>query len=143
MKPATLWSLVVVGVSALTCAAGYVAGSQHVLGRVLSPSAMSVCQKLVKVGVATHCVSDTPGGLGAAAVESVGFELADAPGKKGQVLAFDHAEHFDRTFAAFAEMAALAGPHRYGNRTARVFVQMNAQASPEAGSSVLKVLQGL
>lgn len=107
------------------------------------PSASEVCAKIVAAGVASGCREAKPAGLGAAAVESVEFDLIGVPGKKGAVMRFDRESFFASTEEAFGKMAALAGPHRYGSRRALVFVQANSDLSLEDGKKIKAIVDSL
>jgi hypothetical protein len=113
------------------------------LGCSKPPSALDVCHQLETAGVAAGCKEDKPGGLGAAAVEAAAFDLPSVPGKSGQVLRFDRDEFFSATEDAFGKAAILAGPHRYGSKKARIFVQMNEGASLEVGKRTKAVVDAL
>jgi hypothetical protein len=104
---------------------------------------MSVCQQLESAGVASNCRNATPGGLGAAAAEEAAFDLPSVSDHGGQVLRFDTDDAYDRTVDSFSKAAILSGPHRYGSRKARIFVQMNEGASPEIGAKAKAIVDGL
>ncbi len=104
---------------------------------------MDVCQQLEAASVAANCRNSPPGGLGAAAVEDAAFDLPSVPGRGGMVLRFDKDETYDRTVDSFSNAAMLAGPHRYGSRKARIFVQMNEGASAEIGAKTKAVVDAL
>jgi hypothetical protein len=99
-------------------------------------SAADACKALVSKGFGTGCKSDKPGGLGAAAWEAQGFDLAEPAGKSCQVLGFKKREDLDATIKAFDGAAALAGPHRYSNAGRLIFVQCNAGMPREAGEKL-------
>jgi hypothetical protein len=113
------------------------------LGCSKGPSAMDVCKQIEATGVGSNCRADTPGGLGMAAKESALFDLPSVPERTGQVLKFDDDDKLAKTIVAFQAMAMLAGPHRYGSKKARVFVQMNNQVSVEDGAKVRGVVEAL
>lgn len=106
------------------------------------PTAYEVCEKLKTAGVAEHCRSATPGGLGSAARQRVEFDI---PGEKrtGQVLTFDRDDFYESTVRAFGAAAALAGRHQYGNPGALVFVQLNSETSDATGDAARRVVAGL
>jgi hypothetical protein len=108
------------------------------------PSAAAVCEKLVAAGVATNCKQGELGeGLVSAASDRAVFDLPSVPGETGQVVCFDKSADYDATVKAFDAMAALAGRHRYGSPSARVFVQLNSQAPAETGTKAEAVVEGL
>lgn len=140
MKP---WlTYVVFGVACVACIAfGYVAGTRHMLTALTHPSALDACHKLARDGVAQNCRVDSPGGLQLAAREVVLFDLRGSG--TGAVLTFDDVERYDRTVKVYDDMAAMVGPHRYGNRQRLVFVQMNMHAPRSDADAVANVLEGL
>jgi hypothetical protein len=99
-------------------------------------SAKAICEALTSKGFGTNCTEDKPGGLGAAAWERYAFDLPDPKGKTCQILTFKTDADFQATLKAFDGAAALAGPHRYGNAKARVFVQCNSDMPRDAGSKL-------
>lgn len=107
------------------------------------PSAMVVCQKIEAAGVGSGCREDKPGGLGAAAVERVEFDLPSVSGKKGAVMRFDREEFFSNTEDVYGKMALVAGPHRYGSKKALIFVQANEGLSLEDGKKLKAVVDAL
>lgn len=106
-------------------------------------TAMDACHKLEAAGVATNCKPDKPGGLGAAAVEQAVFDLPSVPGKTGQVLRFDRDDFYDNAVTAFGNAALLSGPHRYGSKKARIFLQMNKEAPLDVGQKAKAVVDAL
>lgn len=122
--------MVVVGMALLACSAR-------------KPSAMEVCKKLEAEGIAAKCVTDAPGGIGAAAKERVAFDLPSVPGSGGQVLAFEREDFYDSTEKAFAAAAALAGRHQYGSKKALIFVQLNSETSNDVGAKAKAIVDGL
>lgn len=108
-----------------------------------TPTAADVCKKLESDGIAKACKPDKPAMISGRAKEKYAFDLASVPGKTGQVLSFDRDDDFTATETAFREAGMLAGPHRYGNAKARIFVQLNDQASPEVGQKTKAVVNGL
>jgi hypothetical protein len=106
------------------------------------PTAMSVCRKLEDAHVAKDCKGDEPGGIGAAAKERVVFKLVESK-KTGQVLTFESHDAYTRTVDNFEKMKKLAGPHRFGDESTLVFVQLNSEASGEEVSGTHQVLDGL
>lgn len=113
------------------------------LGCGKKPTAMAVCKQIEAAGVGTGCKEDKPGGLGAAASEKAVFDLPTVPGKGGAVYAFPNDDAFEATEKAFEGAAMLAGPHRYGSKKARIFVQMNEGADLEVGKKAKAVVEGL
>ena len=98
------------------------------------PSAMEACHKLEAAAVASNCRMGKPGGLGADAAEEVEFDLSSVPGHGGGVYRFDNDEAYDSTVKSFDEAKVVAGPHRYGNKKARIFTQFNDGASMDVGA---------
>lgn len=93
------------------------------------PTAQAVCKKIVvERSGGRDCEERSPDGLGAAAVSSYWYTLAN--GENAQVLQFQKASDYEATERAFDAAAVLAGPHRYGNKEALIFIQMNKGASP-------------
>lgn len=90
-----------------------------------------------------NCSVDEPSGLGIGATERYVFDLPSVPGEGGQVLVFDDANTYEKTVEAYAEMASLAGPHRYGNDQALVFVQINEGLSMQDGETVKSIVDDL
>lgn len=113
------------------------------LGCSKGPSAMDVCKQIEATGVASNCRTDTPRGLGLAAKELVAFDLTNVSGKSGQVLKFADVDTYTKTVDAYDAAAMLAGPHRYGSKTARVFVQANSGLSGEDGMKIRGVVSAL
>ena len=107
------------------------------------PSALDVCQKLVDAKLAESCESDSPAGLGAAASQMAAAKLVAPAGKKAQVLVFDSADAYEKTVKAFEGAAMLAGPHRYGNASKRVFVQANDGMSKDDGEKLRAIVEAL
>lgn len=105
------------------------------------PTAMAVCEKLVVAGVAANCEAKPPGGLGAAALEHVVFDIPG--GKTGQVMTFDKASDYTATTKAYDAAAVLAGRHRYGSESALTFVQLNSETPAELGTNAKTVVEAL
>ncbi|MDH6284930.1 hypothetical protein [Prescottella agglutinans] len=102
-----------------------------------------MCAKIEKSGVGANCSQDEPGGLGIGATENYAFDLPSVPGRSGQVMVFDDPKIYKKTVDAYAEMSGLAGPHRYGNERALVFVQINEGLSAQDGKTVKSIVDGL
>lgn len=107
------------------------------------PTSSSVCEKLVAAGVGSNCRPDTPSGLGAIAKEKTDFDLAEPAGKMGAVYSFTDDASYTATVDAFQKAASLAGPHRYGNSKARIFIQMNEDASVDMGNKAKEIIEKL
>ncbi|WAC55559.1 hypothetical protein [Gordonia sp. SL306] len=56
---------------------------------------------------------------------------------------FSDSKIYDKTVAAYDEVAALAGPNRYGSSNALVFVQINDGLSAAEGQKVKQLVSGL
>lgn len=106
-------------------------------------TAMQACEQLVKAGVGASCHSDTPSGLGGAALERVEFDLPSVAGEHGVVLLFQTDADYETTVASYQNLAALSGPHRYGNAKRRIFVQENRGLSGELGMKTKAVVDAL
>ncbi|MFD4268192.1 hypothetical protein [Rhodococcus sp. NPDC058481] len=106
-------------------------------------AAAAVCQMIVDLGVGANCTESEPEGLGIGADEKYEFELPSVPGESGQVLVFSDSKIYDKTVAAYDEVASLAGPHRYGSSNALVFVQINEGLSAAEGQKVEQLVSGL
>lgn len=107
------------------------------------PSGTDVCKRIEATGVGANCREGKPGGLGAAAVERVEFDLPSVPGEGGSVMRFDRESFYESTEEAYGKAAMLAGPHRYGSKKALIFVQMNQGLSMDEGRKVKAVVDGL
>lgn len=108
------------------------------------PGALDVCRKLEADGVAARCeLTQERGGLVGAAKERVNFDIPSNPGNKGQVLTFNSENDLDATTKGFDAAAMLAGRHRYANRSALVFVQLNSETNDATGSKAKAVVDGL
>lgn len=112
------------------------------------PKATDVCHEIEKSSVGANCRAGTPGGVNATASERIDFDLPSVKGKdgkpeEGSVFSFANDEAYTSTERAYAGLAALAGPHRYGNAKARIFVQMNSGLSAENGQKVKAIVDGL
>lgn len=108
-----------------------------------SLDATAVCQMIVDLGVGANCTQSEPAGLGIGADEKYEFELPSVPGESGQVLVFSDSKIYNKTVAAYDEVASLAGPHRYGSSNALVFVQINEGLSAAEGQKVEQLVSGL
>jgi len=102
------------------------------------PTAMEVCRKFADTSAASGCVRKTPAGLGADAKEAVSFDLPH--GKTGQVLRFEDADDYKECKAGFAKHALLAGPYRWGNKSALLFVQLNSETDPAVAAKIKRIL---
>jgi hypothetical protein len=103
------------------------------------PSAMSVCEKIV----GANCRKVESAGLNTASNDAVMFDLNGIQDKTGQVMTFTTVEAYDKTVENHKKFAALAGPHRYGNRERLVFVQINREMSDTNGKKVKAVIDEL
>ncbi|XXY23346.1 hypothetical protein WME88_27420 [Sorangium sp. So ce216] len=107
------------------------------------PTAAEACAKLEAGGIAKNCAEVKPRALTARASQNFNFDLVEVPGKTGQVMSFAAEDDYNATVEGFKTMAILAGPHRYGNPKARIFVQMNEGASLEAGKRAQSIVESL
>lgn len=108
-----------------------------------SLDAAAVCRVIVDLGVGANCTESEPKGLGIGANERYEFALPSVPGESGQILVFSDSKIYDKTVAAYAEVASFAGPHRYGSSNALVFVQINVGLSAAEGQNVEQLVSGL
>lgn len=106
-------------------------------------TARDVCDKLVAAGIVNACTTATPGGLTASATAGVNAELVSVPGKACVAWQFAGDAELASVEAAFSAMASLAGPHRYANKGARIFVQCNAGLSAPVGARVQAIVSAL
>lgn len=104
---------------------------------------MDACHKLETAGVASNCHEGKPHGLAADANADIEFDLPSVPGHGGAVFGFDSDEHYDSTVKSFDDAKVIAGPHRYGNKKKRIFVQFNDGASMATGKTAKDVIDGL
>lgn len=88
------------------------------------PSAQDVCAKIATAGIGAY------------------FDLVHVPGKGGGVMSFDSKDDYDATVKAFGAAAMLAGPHRYGNEKALIFVQANDKMSNDEGAKLKAIVDG-
>lgn len=108
-----------------------------------TPAPSDVCSKLAAAGVAANCRRETPKMINARAADDYEFDLPSVPGHGGAVLSFAKDDDYTATVAAYEAMAMLAGPHRYGNPKARIFVQFNEGAPPDVGDKAKAIVAGL
>jgi hypothetical protein len=106
-------------------------------------TAMEVCQKLVEGGIASNCHEKTPEGLAADARREAEFDLPSVPGHGGAVFSFDKAEAYDATAKIFEDAKVLTGPHRYGNKKALIFTQINKGMSMDLGDKAKTLIESL
>ena len=112
-------------------------------GCATPPTASEVCKKLESAGVAKGCKQTVPSAMNARAKEEYVFDLIAPKGKTGHVLGFEKTDDYDATVKAYEAMAILAGSHRYGSAKARIFVQLNSEASLDTGKKAKAVVDGL
>ena len=117
--------------------------SAAVLGCTKTPTAQEACGQLEAAGVAKGCHEVKPEALSARSSARVDFDLVHVPGKGGAVMFFAKEDDFEATVKMYEAAAMFAGPHRYGNPKARIFVQMNTDASLEEGKQVKALIEGL
>lgn len=108
-----------------------------------APTAESVCKQIYDAGVASNCRESTPGGLGAAASTRWEFDLRHVPGKGGSVFAFEDESSYTQTVIEYGKFSALSGPHRYGNKKKRIFVQISDQMGSEDAQAVKSIIKKL
>lgn len=111
------------------------------------PDAAAFCATLEREGLATRCTRVAPQAISARARLRYDLDLASVEGEPdafdGAVMSFDDAEDFDAVEHAYEELAAIAGPHRYGNRDALIFVQLNQATPLEVGDRVRAMVESL
>lgn len=112
------------------------------VGCASQPTAAEVCKKLESAGVAKGCKQNVPSAMNARAKEEYVFDLVAPKGKTGHVLSFEKADDYDATVKAYEAMAMLAGSHRYGSSKARIFVQLNSEASLDTGKKAKAIVDG-
>ncbi len=112
------------------------------LGCAQKPSASAVCKKIESSGIGKGCTQVKPDKINARAKTKFDFDLVGVPGEKGAVLDFESDADYSATVEAYAAAAMLAGPHRYGNPSTRIFVQLNSGASLEDGNTVKAIVGG-
>lgn len=115
----------------------------EVFNPLSEPTPEEVCKKLFRAEVASNCREETPGGIGAAATKRFDFDLRSVPGKGASILYFDDEGSYTQTVIEYGKRSFISGPHRYGNKKKRIFVQMNAGASEEDARKVKDVLARL
>lgn len=123
------------------CAICLACGMGNIDHVIHPPTAQSVCADLVTAGIAVNCHRITPGGASARARERYDFDLVSVPGHGGAVMSFDTDEDYDWTVDFYARTAVFAGPHRYGNRARRIFVQMNEGAPFDVGDATRRIIE--
>ncbi len=106
-------------------------------------TAEAACKKIEAAGIAKGCKEVKPEGLNARAASKWDGELVAVPGKMVGAMSFTDDEGFQATTKAFEGAAMLAGPHRYGNAKARIFVQANSGLSLEEGKKLKALVEGL
>lgn len=134
MKPHVLLVLAALGLSACDKVAGMTS---------TRPTAKAACEKLVAAGIGTNCKEVSPKGLSAKATSKYDFDLVAPKGEQGAVMSFESADDYKSTSEAYKAAALLAGPHRYGNEKALIFMQMNDGASLDDGKKAKAVIEGL
>lgn len=114
-----------------------------VFGCASRPTASEVCKKIEGAGLGKNCRETSPKGLNARARHMVDFDLPSVPGKGAGVLEFEKDDDYEATVKAFEAAALLAGPHRYGNAKARIFVQANDKLGLAEGNKLRALIEGL
>ncbi len=107
------------------------------------PSAKEACEKLVAAGLGSGCKEVKPEGVNVRCASKYDFDLKAPAGKGAGVMSFANAEDYKFTVDLYTSTAMIAGPHRYGNEKALVFVQMNRDASLEDGKKAKAVIDAL
>lgn len=107
------------------------------------PTAKEAADRLTAAGILSNCKQEAPKGLNAKASEYWHCDLPSVPGEGAGVMSFEKDDAYQTTVAAFEAMAMVAGSHRYGNEKARIFVQMNSEASLEVGNKAKAIVSGL
>lgn len=113
------------------------------LGCASKPSASDVCAKIQAAGIGAKCHEGERKMLTSRAAHKVDFDLVHVAGKQGAVMSFEKAEDYDATVKAFEQAAMLAGPHRYGNAKALIFVQANDGLKADEGAKLKAIVDAL
>lgn len=101
-------------------------------------SAMDACRRFESAGVASNCREEsvepalTPG-----ARQRVVFNLPS--GKKGQVFIFDDKDDYEKSAKTIDDMSA-GGKHHWGNKSSKVYVQLNKDATDDEAKKVRDTL---
>lgn len=101
-------------------------------------TAMDACRRFESSGAASACREEsvepalTPG-----ARQRVVFNLPS--GKRGQVFMFDDKEAFEKAQKNIEDMAT-SGKHRWGNKSSKVYVQLNKDATDDEAKKVKETL---
>jgi hypothetical protein len=117
-------------------------GSIFMLACTQKPTAAAICKKIESTGIGKNCSKVKPAVINARAKTKFDFDLVRVPGEKGAVLDFESDADYSATVEAYAAAAMLAGPHRYGNPSTRIFIQMNSGVSLEDGNAVKALVSG-
>lgn len=120
-----------------------VVGSMVMLGCRAKPDAAGICKKIEASGIGKNCTQIKAEVINARAKTKYDFDLVRVAGEKGAVLDFATDDDYSTTVNAYATMAMFAGPHRYGNPSTRIFVQMNTGASIDDGNAVKAIVGGV
>jgi hypothetical protein len=110
-------------------------------GSKSSHTAESVCKQLEAASVGTACVEGSRQGLKGKSTSA--WEITLPHGEQGSIMQFSGAADFNATVEAFEEMSLLAGPHRYGNGNALIFVQLNSETEEAIAQKAKGVVDGL
>lgn len=103
-------------------------------------NAMDACNRFVAAGAASGCHEETvEPALTPGAKQRVLFQLPS--GKKGQVMSFDDRDAYDKSAKNIEEMSS-AGKHRWGAKNAKIYVQLNKDATEDEAAKVKSVLDG-
>ena len=101
-------------------------------------TAMDACHRFESAGAAKGCHEEsvepalTPG-----AHQRVLFTLPS--GKRGQVFSFDDKGDYQKSADTIENMSS-AGKHRWGNKTSKIYVQLNKDAADDEASKIKDVL---
>jgi hypothetical protein len=103
-------------------------------------TAMDACHRFESAGFASKCKQEsvepalTPG-----AKQRVLFVLPS--GKPGQVFSFDDKGDYEKSAKSIEDLSS-AGKHRWGNNKARIYVQLNKDATDDEAEKIKSVLDG-
>lgn len=103
-------------------------------------TAIDACRRFESAGFASKCREEsvepalTPG-----ARQRVLFDLPS--GKRGQVFSFDDKGDYEKSAKSIEELSS-SGKHRWGNAKARIYVQLNKDATDDEAEKVRSVLEG-
>jgi hypothetical protein len=103
-------------------------------------TAMDACERFVTSGAASGCESTTvEPALTPGARERVVFRLPS--GHRGQVFDFEDNDSYAKSAKSIEDISA-AGRHRWGNERAKIYVQLNKDATDAEAAKIKSILDG-